>query len=211
MEPAVATTRLPGKLGFGLKRPGAAAPATAKSPLPVDTSMPLTGANPDAKKARLAKDAQRWINESGPTRKDLAELLQHQMEPHASKELLSALFSRDHNAVNDHVMGLSMMGDFYSAAESGDEKFGALDEVRAVCIANSDLALKYVSMKAHEPQSNLVQKCLEVVESVIAFFQSIDYQLTDAEALCFIPTMVHKVSVSSAQLRTRLMCLCLAW
>lgn len=194
VEPAV-TSRLPGKLGLGLKRPGAAvAAAAAKSPSPVVSSAPLIGANPDAKKARLAKDAQRWINESGPTRKDLAELLQHQMEPHASKELLAALFSRDHNAVNDHVLGLSMIYDFYSAVEAGDERFGAIDEARAVCIANSDLALKYVSMKAHEPQSNLVQKCLDVVEAVLAFFQSIDYQVTDAEALCFIPTMVHKVS-----------------
>lgn len=193
--PPSATSRLPSKLGTGLKRPGATVSTAAKSPPPATAaSMPLVGANPDAKKARLAKDAQRWINESGPTRKDLAELLQHQMESHASRELIGALFSRDHNAVNDHVMGLSMMYEFYSAAEAGDERFGSIDEVRAVCIANSDLSLKYVSMKAHEPQSNLVQKCLDVVESVLAFFQSVDYQASDAEALCFIPTMVHKVS-----------------
>ena len=193
VEPAATTSRVPSKLATGLKRPGAPS-SSAKSPPPAAASTtPFNGANPDAKKGRLVKDAQKWINESGPTRKDLAELLQHQMEPHASKELLAALFSRDHNAVNDHVQGLTMMCDFYVAAESGDERFGSIDEVRAVCIANSDLALKYISMKAHEPQSNLVQKCLDVVEAVIAFFQSIDYQMTDAEALCFIPTMVHKV------------------
>lgn len=188
------SSRLPSKLGTGLRRPGAASISKpAPAPVAAMASTPLIGANPDAKKARLAKDSTRWINESGPTRKDLAELLQHQMESHASKELLSALFSRDHNAVNDHITGLGMMYDFYVAVEAGDDKYGSIDDARAVCVANSDLALKYVSMKAHEPQSNLSQKCLDVVEAVIAFFQSIDYQLSDAEALCFIPTIVHKV------------------
>ena len=196
VESAAGSSRLTSRLATGLKRPGVMS-ASAKSPPPTPaSSAPLIGANPDAKKARVAKDAQKWINESGPTRKDLAELLQHQMEPHASRELLAALFSRDHNAVNDHVQGLNMMYEFFSAAESGEDRFGPIDEVRAVCIANSDLALKYVSMKAHEPQSNLVQKCLDVVEAVIAFFQSIDYQISDAEALCFIPTIVHKVRIS---------------
>ncbi len=191
------TSRVPGKLGTGLKRPGGA-PASAKpTPTPspaASANLPFVSANLDAKKARLSKDAQRWINESGPTRKDLAELLHHQMEPHASKELSSLLFSRDHNAVNDHVSGLTMMYEFYSSAEAGDDKLGLpFEDLRAVGLANADLALKYVSMKAHEPQSNLVQKCLDVVEAVIAFLQTVDYQLSDPEALCFIPTMIHKV------------------
>ena len=63
-------------------------PVNIPQPPTPASSAPLIGANPDAKKARVAKDAQKWINESGPTRKDLAELLQHQMEPHASRELL---------------------------------------------------------------------------------------------------------------------------
>lgn len=190
------TSRLPGKPGIGLKRPGAAISAAAKSaPSPSGTApTPFIGASLDAKKARLAKDAQKWINEAGPTRKDLAELLQHQMEPQATKELVSLLFSHDHNAVNDHVAGLSVMYEFYSSVQAGDDKFRLpLEDVRTICIANSDLALKYVSMKAHEPQSNLVQKCLDVVEAVIAFLQSVDYQLSDPEALCFIPTIIYKV------------------
>jgi cytoskeleton-associated protein 5 len=191
VEPA--SSRVPSKLATGLRRP-AGSISTPKPPVTaVDASMPFSGSNPDTKKARL-KDAQKWINEGGTTRKDLAESLNHQMEPYASKELLALLFSRDHNAVNDHVAGLTMIHDFYTNVESGDERFGSIEHARMVCIANSDFALKYVSMKAHEPQSNLVQRCLEVVESVIAFFQSVDYQLTDSEALCFIPTIVHKVS-----------------
>lgn len=184
------TSRLPGKLGTGLRRPGASIPGSSKPSTPIvesSSSLIFTSPNPDTKRLRLNKDANKWIIESGPSRKDLAELLQHQMEPHASKELLSYLFSHDHNAINDHVTGLGMIQDFYDSGHTGNDK------VQSICVANSDLALKFVSLKVHEPQSNLVQKCLDAVDAVLAFFQSVDYQLSDAEALVFIPTIIHKV------------------
>ena len=187
------SSRLPNKLTTGLRRPtGSISAPKPPASVAASSNMTFLSSTPEAKKVRL-RDAQKWINEGGPTRKDLADALNHQMEPYTSKELLSLLFSRDHNAVNDHVAGLTMIYDFYGSVESGDDKFGSIEHARMVCIANSDFALKYASMKAHEPQSNLVQKCLEVVEAVLAFFQSVDYQLTDGEATCFIPTMVHKV------------------
>ena len=192
------SSRLPSKIG-GLKR-SAAAPAaatkspTAASPASGSAPMPFYTYNMDAKRARLAKDSQKWVNESGPTRKDLAELLQHQMEPNAAKELTALLFSHDHNAVNDHIAGLTMMADFFIAVQNEEDKFKMpIDDAKAVCIANSDLVLKYVSMKAHEPQSNLVQKCLDTVEAVLGFLHSMDVQISETEAMCFIPTMVYKV------------------
>jgi len=127
-------------------------------------------------------------------RKDLADLLQHQMESSASKDLIGNLFSQDHNAANDNVNGLTMLCDFYTDLHSGAEGLGLTeDEAKAIGVANSDLALKYVSIKAHEPQSNLVSKCLDVVDAVLAFMRSVEYQLTEPEALCLIPTLVHKV------------------
>lgn len=179
----------------GLKRPGVATPA-AKAITPTALgSLPFSSMNMEAKRARLAKDLQRWINEAGTTRKDLADLLQHQMEPHVSKELVSQLFSHDHNAVNDHVSGLSTMQEFFLAAASGEDKYGVpVDDMRAVGLACSDLALKYVSIKAHEPQSNLTSKCLDVIEALVSFLRSIDAQLEDSEAMCFVPTFIYKVS-----------------
>lgn len=194
------SSRLTSKIGTGLKRPGSTlnGPTRASAQPAMSTyTLPLVGDHTEAKRQRLGKDAQRWINEAGPTRKDLAELLQHQMENHASKDLLSLLFSRDHNAVNDHVSGLTILYDFYSSVQAGEAKPGfPLESLQSICLANSDLALKYVSIKAHEPQSNLVQKCLDVVDAVIGFFQSVDYQIGDPEALCFVPTIVYKVRPS---------------
>lgn len=188
-----ASSRVPGKANGGIKRPGATnvtrAPA-AQTP-PLSLSLPFVGANLDAKKPRLGKDVQRWINEGGPTRKDLAELLQSQMESHASKELVSRLFSHDHNAVNDHISGLTTMCDFFTNAQAGDENAEAIE---AVALANIDLPLKYASIKLHEPQPNLISKCLDVVEAVVAFIRSVNYQLSDAEATCFMPTIIYKVS-----------------
>ncbi|KZT26231.1 ARM repeat-containing protein [Neolentinus lepideus HHB14362 ss-1] len=196
----VPATRMPTKLG-GLRRPGTGSTGFARPTAPMSpveaTSEPFMTAREEPKKVRLAKDSQRWINEAGPTRKDLAELLQHQMEQHAAKDLVAQLFSHDHNAVNDHLAGMTRICDFYSSADMDDEKGKALR------IANSDLPLKYASMKAHEPQSNLASKCLDVVDAVLAFMRTIDYQLTDPEALCFIPTMVYKLGDAREPVRQR--------
>ncbi|KDQ33264.1 hypothetical protein PLEOSDRAFT_1091403 [Pleurotus ostreatus PC15] len=161
-----------------------------------DESLPFFSSNPEARKARTAKDSNKWINEGGPTRKDLAELLQAQMEGHASKELLNRLFSHDHNAVNDHILGLSTLCEFFSS-QNGDKS------LEDICFANFDLPLKYASIKAHEPQPNLISKCLEVVETMVAFLRSLNYQLTDSEAMCFIPTFVLKLGDAREQVRSR--------
>ena len=187
----------------GLRRPGTGGLGSTKSPstsATFTTSAVLTSANLEAKKARLVKDTSRWVNEGGTTRKDLAELLQHQMEPHASRELISLLFSHDHNAVNDHVAGMTKVVDLYSSVLAGEDTFGSPSDLQNICVANSDLVLKYASIKAHEPQSNLIAKILELVDVVVSLLQSVNFQLTDAEAQCFIPTMVHKVNESSSTL-----------
>jgi len=171
----------------GVKRLAPASVKTSTSTTPVNPSLPFLNINVDLKKTRLAKDAGRWVNEGGPTRKDLADLLQSQMEPHASKDLVAHLFSHDHNAVNDHISGLTTLADFYNNALDSDEN------IEKLCLANLDFPLKYASLKAHESQPNLVSKCIDVVEAVLAFLRNINYQLTDNEAACFVPTIVHKV------------------
>ena len=156
--------------------------------VPEISSLAFTAVNPEVKKARLMKDVNRWVNEGGPTRKDLAELLQNQMESCTSKDLVARLFSHDHSAVNDHIDGLGVMADFYS------EALGANENIEKLCIANLDLPLKYISTKAHEPQPNLISKCLDVVEAVLAFLRHTNYRLSDNEAMCFVPTIIYKVS-----------------
>ncbi|KAG6850238.1 hypothetical protein H0H93_016085 [Arthromyces matolae] len=219
--PPVATTIAKPKLGVRRLLPQGTTRPESRSESPIETSAPprakaflggtkrpiapaspapslvFYSANLDAKKLRCGKDSQKWVNETGPTRKDLADLLQSQMEPHASKELVLRLFSYDHNAVNDHINGLTLMCDFYLNAQNADES------IETVCLANLDLPLKYVSLKIHEPQPNLVSKCLDVVDAVLTFLKSVNYQLTDGEAVCFIPTIVYKLGDAREQVRGR--------
>ncbi|QRV72838.1 CLASP amino-terminal protein [Ceratobasidium sp. AG-Ba] len=197
-----ASIRAPTKLG-ALKRPTAA--ASAKAPLsPSPAAVPFISANVDVKNSRLAKDGSRWIIESGPTRKDLVEVLQHQMEPHASKELLACLFSHDHNAVNDFITGLGMMADAFADAISGDERLGLpIDNLKAILLANQDLALKYASLRVHEPQPNLIMRCVDVVDQATAFMSTEKYMMSDAEALTFVPTYIHKLGDAREAVRAR--------
>ncbi|KAJ7582745.1 hypothetical protein C8J56DRAFT_791650 [Mycena floridula] len=187
------------KLNAGLRR-GAATPTASKpnsGQVTPSQSLIFIGTNMDARKARLGKDSTKWINEGGTTRKDLAEALQSQMEHHATKELVARLFSHDHNAVNDHLSGLTLIHDLYVSALDGDET------TVATCLANFDLPLKYASIKGHEPQPSLISKCLDVVEAVIAFLRTVNYHLTDNEAICFVPTVVHKLGDAREPVRVR--------
>ncbi|KAG9105033.1 Microtubule-associated protein, microtubule dynamics during spindle orientation [Ceratobasidium sp. 370] len=195
-----ASVRAPMKAG-ALKRPAAGAkPPTSPAP----GGVPFISTNMDAKNSRLAKDGTRWIIESGPTRKDLVDVLQHQMESHASKELLGCLFSHDHNAVNDFVTGLGMMADAFADAISGDERLGLpIDSLKAVLLANQDLALKYASVRVHEPQPNLIARCVDVVDQATAFMSAEKYMMSDAEALTFVPTYIHKLGDAREAVRVR--------
>jgi cytoskeleton-associated protein 5 len=209
MVDEAATPRAPSKMGgLGAKRSGLATPASKSAPVSAavsQESLPFHGTSLDVKRVRLLKDAGKWVNEGGATRKDLAELLQHQMEPNASKDLIVNLFSQDHNAVNDHVNGLTMLCDFFTDLQTGSEGLGLTeDDARTLGMANSDLALKYVSIKVHEPQSNLVSKCLDVVDAVLAFLRNVECQLTDPEAMCFIPSLVFKVRKFLCNWRSKL-------
>ncbi|KAG8688770.1 Microtubule-associated protein, microtubule dynamics during spindle orientation, partial [Ceratobasidium sp. 395] len=195
-----ASIRAPMKAGT-LKRP---VTATKPPTSPAPGGVPFISANMDAKNSRLAKDGARWIIESGPTRKDLVEALQQQMEPHASKELFGCLFSHDHNAVNDFVTGLGMLADAFADAISGDERLGLpIDSLKAVLLANQDLALKYASLRVHEPQPNLIVRCVDVVDQATAFMSAEKYMMSDAEALTFVPTYIHKLGDAREVVRVR--------
>jgi cytoskeleton-associated protein 5 len=193
------TSRLARPGGTSLKRPATTISdkTSATSPSLVQSSSPFITSRSEPKKARLAKDGARWIIESNGPRKDLLDILQHQMELHISAELATLLFSHDHNAVNDHIAGLTMIADCYSATLAGEDKYGLpVNDMMVILVANSDLPFKYISLKVHEPQPNLITKCLDVVDHVLALLRSASYQLTDQEALCFVPTIIFKVRLS---------------
>ncbi|KAF8323194.1 ARM repeat-containing protein [Clavulina sp. PMI_390] len=191
-----------------LKRPLPGASKIAAIPPLAESSAsgcPFLGSmTEDAKRARLIKDSNKWIVETGPARKDLLDLLQVQMEGHVTRDVLQMLFSNDHNAVNDHISGLTVVAETFAAASRGEGSgpFGP-EDLRDILIANLDLPMKYVSMKVHEPQPNLVNKCLDLVENTIQFLIASSHVMTDAEALCFVPTIIHKLGDAREPVRAK--------
>ena len=189
--PSLNGSRILGKAKPSIGRPTSTVPKPTVTS-PAGDLLPFAGSSLDAKRARLAKDGVRWIVEGLPVRKDLPDILHQQLENHSSATLKALLFSRDHNAVNDYVKGLGVMGDcFANALDEGE----ASDDARPILIANSDLALKYASIRIHEPQPNLIVRCLDVLDNVIALLAACDYSITDAEAFCFVPTLIYKVRI----------------
>lgn len=170
----------------GASKPTSRAPSTLP-PSPND-NFPFRSSSLDIKRSRLNKDGPRWIIEGLPVRKDLADTLRSQMESSVSVDLINLLFSKDHTPVNSYVKGLGIVCDAYSQVSEDDE------ETKTALLANSDMMLKYVSIKIHEPQPNLIVRCLDVLDSIIALMTVSEYTISEHEALCFIPTVIHKAS-----------------
>ncbi|KAG8908511.1 Microtubule-associated protein, microtubule dynamics during spindle orientation [Tulasnella sp. 403] len=181
----------------GFARPGASRLAPSARDTPKADGVPFTGGTLEGKRSRVGKDGTRWIIEGLPVRKDLPEILQHQMDATFTGELLSLLFSKDHNAVNDFVKGLGNICEGYSQILDDD------DHSKTLLLANSDLCFKYVAIRIHEPQSNLVVRCLDVLDNIIAFLTSNDQTISDAEAQCILPTVIHKLGDGRETVRVR--------
>ncbi|KZV97682.1 ARM repeat-containing protein [Exidia glandulosa HHB12029] len=189
----------------GLRRPMSMAFPAAPSPAPpaAHPAGYFMGNNSEAKRARLAKDSGRWIIEGAPVRKDLGDVLHHQMEGHVAEEVLKHLFSTGHDPVADYVVGATEMLESFAKAVGNDLDEMAQDELRATLLANSDLPLKYFSLRIHEPPPSLVTKCLDLLDGVLTFFRTIEYQVSDTEAQCFAPTLIHKLGDAREPVRNR--------
>ncbi|KAH7107844.1 ARM repeat-containing protein [Auriculariales sp. MPI-PUGE-AT-0066] len=196
----------PAALG-GLRRPAAgSAPTQSAQSAPVAAAHPVghfIGSNAETKKSRLSKDTGKWVVEGPPVRKEVGDTLAHQMEGHVSEDVLKRLFSGGHDPVADYVLGIVALNDSFTTALAGELDGVSGASLRAILLANIDLPLKYISLRIHEPPPNLVTKCLDLLENILSFLRSIEYQLTDAEAQCFIPTIVHKLGDGREPVRNR--------
>jgi len=176
---------------MGLVRPASSmssAPSASSSSAKV---VPYQSDVPEPRLMRLKKDSTKWTLEIGG-RTDLTEYLSHQMEHHASPELFSQLFSKDHRAEEDHMAALTTLSEFYD--QRAPATFGiAEEEMRALQMANVDLTLKYAALKLLLNNTQLVNRCLEVITNVSEAAARYEERFSDAEARLFVPALVFKV------------------
>lgn len=138
--------------------------------------------------------ALRWLVED-TARPDQIEYLQQQMISHTSPELMALMFSRDHNSARDHAEALTLLTAL-SRSASYDELEASTPEQqedRSVLLANSDLVLKYITIRLCDHSSSIVLGCLDLVEALFHAMLSARYYMTDYEASCFLPSIVAKV------------------
>ncbi|WVR09378.1 hypothetical protein IAU60_006445 [Kwoniella sp. DSM 27419] len=166
--------------------PSSASSAAASRPAPFITS------DPAVRTTRLKRDATRWLLDSSPKASaDLNEYLQTQMEPHVAPELFSLLYSKDHRAEEDYMAALAMMSEFYDDKAASSFSMGD-DEIRALQMANVDLALKYAALKLLGNNSQLVNRCLELISTVVELMTRNNERFSDAEAKLFVPALIFK-------------------
>lgn len=182
----------------GLPKPRTAArPASSQSSAPSATSSsarvpPYQSDAPEPRAMRVKKDSTRWILEASP-KTDLTEYLAHQMEHHASPDLYAQLFSKDHRAEEDYMAALSALSDFY--ASSAATTFALRDdEVQALQMANIDLTVKYAALKLLSNNTQITNRCLELITNIADTVARYEQRFSDAEAKLFVPALIFKVS-----------------
>ncbi|EJT96656.1 ARM repeat-containing protein [Dacryopinax primogenitus] len=194
------------KIGSGLKRPTVVNQATVMAvEAEAIASLPFSGMSLDSKRVRLGRDRARFVFESVPPSKDVIDMLQQQMEPHTSKALVAQLFSHDHNADRDHMLGVSAMDECFIAALNEEDKYGlSPEDAMAILIANSDLPLKYCSIRLQDTNPTMTMRCLELISHILELLNKADYTLTDGEVAAFVPTMIGKLGDSREVTREKI-------
>lgn len=120
------------------------------------------------------------------------DYLHAQMEPHVNPDIPTLLFSKDHRAEEDFMAALAVLAEFYDAETS--PSFGLpVEDIEAVQAANVDLALKYAALRLLSNNTQLANRCLEVVSNVLDTLSRLGERLTDAEVKLFVPALVMKL------------------
>lgn len=173
-----------------LARPASVASQHTTASSTSGKTIPFTTSATEARPARLRRDATRWILD--PQNKELPEYLMNQMEPNTAPEIFAQLFSKDHRAEEDFITGLSQLAEFYDRTAPTTFSMGE-DEITGIQLANVDLALKYAALRLLSNNTQLANRCLELVGKIVETMQMANERFSDTEARLFVPALVMKV------------------
>lgn len=169
----------------------------------VDSAHPIVSDDHKAKEHRQLSDRGilKW-NFDTP-RKELVDLLMDQAQGNFSSGLNALLFSTDHYKEKDYLAGLKLLDNFISEGGSLDHSI-----VMSRVIANTDLILRYLTLRFFDTNTSIFIKSLELLEHVFTILDESSYFLCDFEANSFMPYLVGKVNfnslISSSVIRKRL-------
>ena len=144
------------------------------------------------KRSENDRGIQKWTFDA--PRKELIDLLRDQMEGNLSATIVRLLFSEDHHKEKDHIFGLSVLDEYLVQPELATERFSVdVIELKMRFVANSDLILKYLTIRFFDSNTSILLKVLDVVEHLFAVVDDQGSHLLEYEAAAFLPFFINKV------------------
>ncbi|PVU95336.1 hypothetical protein BB561_001873 [Smittium simulii] len=167
------------------------------------------------KEMRFRKDynvsnSLKWSFSEAP-RLELSNYLFDQMSPFFNSELMSQLYSTSHYRDRDYLIGLSTLDDFIAIPNIYSERYSLSSEQHLnLIVYNSDLILKYISIRLYDTQTTLVNKSIELLEHLLKYFENIKQQISEYEMQIIVPHLINRLGDTKEAIRSRVRPLLLA-
>lgn len=185
--------------GIPAPRSQAASQATAATE---DSSAPVLTSDPRAKQVR-AKKENRWQFDT--PRPDVIESLKTQFDTNMSPEVTGLLFSNSQYAERDRLNGLGLLNECLGSPDICSNKYHIdFSDMKQRYVANSDLILKYLTIRFFDTNTSMLIKCLDITENLIAVLDEEGYNLSEYEAVSFLPFLLNKAGDPKEVMRARI-------
>ncbi|KAI9145343.1 armadillo-type protein [Paraphysoderma sedebokerense] len=177
---------------------------SAAPPEPTNEDIPIITSDLRMKDRRAESEKHgKWVLDG--TRPDLVDYLRDQMTPHFGATIMSQLFSTDHHKEKEHLAAINLLNDCISKPDFSQTNFGiAFDDMKQRALANSDLILKYMTLRFMDTNTSMLLKCLDLLENLCSLWDGIGYCLIEYEAAAFLPSFIGKVGDNKETIRTRI-------
>ena len=171
----------------------------------VEASFPLlTGdMNLKSKRADADRGPNKWTFDA--PRKELIDFLREQTEGNFASLIIAQLFSDDHHKEKEFLAGLTALDEYAADLGKAGTQFSLPEEeVQARYLGNSDLILRYLTLRFFDTSTTILLKCLDLLEHLLVIMDKAAYHLSDYEANAFLPFLVSKVGDNKETVRQRI-------
>lgn len=166
-----------------------------------DATAPILTSEPRAKQIR-AKKENRWQFDT--PRSDVIDGLRAQFDANMSPELTALLFSTSQYAERDRLNGLSILNECLGSPELCASKYNIdYADMKKRYVANLDLILKYLTIRFFDTNTSMLIKCLDITQNLVAVLDEEGVNLTEYEAVSFLPFLINKVGDPKEVMRAR--------
>ncbi|OAD02874.1 hypothetical protein MUCCIDRAFT_142534 [Mucor lusitanicus CBS 277.49] len=185
----------------GIPAPRSQAMSQAAAAASEDATAPILTSEPRAKQMR-AKKENRWQFDT--PRSDVIDGLRAQFDANMSPELTALLFSTSQYAERDRLNGLAILNECLGSPQVCASKYNVdYADMKKRYVANLDLILKYLTIRFFDTNTSMLIKCLDITQNLVAVLDEEGVNLTEYEAVSFLPFLINKVGDPKEVMRAR--------